>query len=239
MPGSYCCCLFALGTSLLLGCSTSEPGTKTPTGPRVIRVAIASDLQFVMEELRTRFQKLHPEMRLQITSGSSGTLYSQLTQQAPFDLFLAADVGYAEKLVDQGLTTGPAFHYAQGQLVIWARRESALDLDQQGMQVLVDPAVQKIALANPEHAPYGRAARAAIQAAGFEVQVESKLVLGENVAQAAQFVVTGGADVGLIALSLAQSPGEWPVGSGPGQAVPSVAAGGRDSQMGGRPGCRA
>src|SRR5439155_21360664 len=124
-----------------------------------------------------------------------------------FDLFFSADMEYPRRLIEQGLALPEsAFLYGIGHLVVWVPRDSSLDVERLGLQALLDPSVRKIALANPKHAPYGRAAEAALKPAGLYDKVQARLVYGENVAQTAQFVETGSADVGLIALSLALAP---------------------------------
>lgn len=180
---------------------SSEP----PAGEN-IRVAAASDLRFAMEEILTEFHRLHPEIQVEVTYGSSGNFYTQLSNQAPFCVYLSADIDYPRKLIEQGLAEKETeFAYGIGHLVVWIPNESKLDIER-GMELLSDPAVRKIAIANPKHAPYGRAAEAALKKSGHYEQVESRLVLGDSISQTAQFVQTGAADVGLIALSLALSP---------------------------------
>jgi molybdate transport system substrate-binding protein len=171
-----------------------------------VRVAAAADLNFAMAELSSRFESA-TGTKIYVTYGSSGNFFTQLQNGAPFDLFFSADIDYPRKLEAAGLAE-PAtlYQYAVGRIVIWAPRESNLDVAKLGWQVLLDPRVQKIAIANPEHAPYGRAAVAAMQKAGIYDQVKPKLVFGENISQAAQFVQSGNAQAGIVALSLAISP---------------------------------
>ncbi len=172
-----------------------------------VRVAAAADLKFAFEELITAFAQQHPEIEVQVTYGSSGNFYAQLLQQAPFDLYFSADVTYAHKLVEAGRADpGSLSIYAIGQIVIWVPQDSTIDVERLGAQALLDPAVQKIAIANPQHAPYGRAAESALRSLGVYSAVESRLVFGENIAQAAQYVESGAADVGILALSLALAP---------------------------------
>ena len=153
-----------------------------------------------------QFQKEHPGIHCEATFGSSGSLFAQLTQRAPFDLFLSADVAYTRTLEDQGLILPESrFSYAMGHLVLWAPQNSPLNLEM-GLKCLESSEIRKIAIANPEVAPYGRAAVAALKSSNLYEPVQSRLVLGENLAQAAQFVQSGGADVGLLSLSLALAP---------------------------------
>ncbi len=193
-----------LGIGWMLGCHTPSPPHQEPV---TLRIAAASDLKFALEEILDDFRRSYPEIEVQTTLGSSGSLFAQLTHGAPFDMFLSADSDYPNKLVETGNAIRETeFRYARGYVVLWVKRESPLDLEAGGIRVLEDSRVRKIALANPMHAPYGRAARAALQHYGLFESLEPKLVFGENVAQAAQFVDTSAADAGLIALSVALSP---------------------------------
>jgi molybdate transport system substrate-binding protein len=171
-----------------------------------LRVAAASDLNLAMQDLTAQFEK-QTGHKVEVTFGSSGNFFSQLQNGAPFDLFFSADIDYPRKLEAAGLTEpGSLYQYAVGQIVIWLPADAKVDVTKQGWNALLDPSVQKIAIANPEHAPYGRAAIAALQKAGVYEQVRSKLVFGENISQAAQFVQSGSAQAGIIAISLAVSP---------------------------------
>ena len=170
-----------------------------------ITVAAASDLQFALQEVKARFEK-NTGTRVNVVFGSSGNFFTQIQNGAPFDLFFSADIEYPQKLEAAGLTEpGTLYEYAVGKLVLWAPKDSQLDLSS-GLQVLVDPRVKKIAIANPEHAPYGRAAVAALRHEGIYDKVADRLVLGENISQTASFVVSGSADIGIVALSLALAP---------------------------------
>jgi molybdate transport system substrate-binding protein len=169
-------------------------------------VAAAADLNVALGDLITKFGALH-DVDVSVSYGSSGTFYAQLLNQAPFDLFLSADVAYPNQLASRGLTLPQSeFTYAIGRLVLWAPSSSPLDVEHDGLQALTRASIAHVAVANPEHAPYGRAAVAAMQAAGVYDRVQPKLVLGENVAQAMQFVQSGAADAGIVALSLALAP---------------------------------
>jgi molybdate transport system substrate-binding protein len=170
-----------------------------------LTVAAAADLQFAMFDLGARFQK-DSGTSVKLLYGSSGNFAQQIQNGAPFDMFFSANLDYAKQLEGAGLTEPGSFYgYAKGRLVIWVPNESKLNLAK-GLKTLLDPAVKKIAIANPEHAPYGKAAVAAMQEEKVYDQVKDKLVLGENISQTASFVTSGGADVGLVALSLALSP---------------------------------
>ena len=170
---------------------------------RTLTIAAAADLNFAMEQIAREFRAAHPEVALQINYGSSGTFYTQLHNRAPFDVFLSADVEYPRKLASEGIGVADSvFIYAVGRIAVWVPAGSPLD----PATALRDPSVRHVAIANPRHAPYGRAAEAALRSLGLYDTVEKKLVLGENIAQTMQFVESGAADVGVIALSLAMAP---------------------------------
>jgi len=170
-----------------------------------ITIAAASDLNFVFRELVDEYEKSTGD-RVRLSLGSSGNFYAQIQNGAPFDLYFSADIAYPRKLEEAGLTVpGSLYPYAIGRIVLWASKESHLDLSK-GLEILREPTIRKIAIANPKHAPYGRAAVAAMEYFKVYDLVKDKLVLGENISQAAQFVESGAADVGIIALSLALAP---------------------------------
>ena len=174
---------------------------------REIIVAAASDLKFAMDELAADFQKGHPDVSVRVSYGSSGNFFAQLSQKAPFDLFFSADAQYPRRLEAEGHALADSvFLYAVGRLVVWVPRSLPVDLEKAGLKALLEPNIKKVAIANPRHAPYGRAAEAALKHAGLYASVQPKLVFGENVAQAAQFAESGAADAGLIAYSLALAP---------------------------------
>jgi molybdate transport system substrate-binding protein len=199
--------LALVATSAVTGCARPGKEAATDGGSRVVSVAAAADLRFALDDVLTPFRSSHPDIQVRVTYGSSGNFFAQLNNRAPFDLFLSADMDYPRRLIDQGLADpDSAFVYAVGHLVVWVPRHSALDVGRLGRRALLEPSVRKIAIANPRHAPYGRAAEAALKTAGLYDKVQERLVYGENVAQTAQFVQTGAADVGIIALSLALAP---------------------------------
>ena len=169
-------------------------------------MAAAADLNAALSDLIARFGGSH-DVDVSVSYGSSGTFYAQLLNQAPFDLFLSADVDYPNQLAARGLTLPQSeFTYAIGRLALWAPASSPLDLEREGLQALTQASVAHIAIANPAHAPYGRAAVAAMRSAGVYERAQPKLVLGENVAQAMQFVQSGAADAGLVAMALTVAP---------------------------------
>ncbi len=170
-----------------------------------ITVAAAADLTFAFKDLAAKFQGETGDTA-KLSFGSSGNFFSQIQNGAPYDLFFSADISYAKKLEAAGLTEpGTLYEYAVGKIVLWVPNGSKLDVSK-GLQVLADPAVHKIAIANPDHAPYGRAAVAAMKHDGIYDQVKGKIVLGENISQTAQFVQSGNAEIGIVALSLALAP---------------------------------
>jgi molybdate transport system substrate-binding protein len=176
-----------------------------PLRAQEIRVAVAADLKFALDDLSSEYHK-QTGITVAPTYGSSGNFFMQLQNGAPFDVFLSADVDYPRKLESSGFAEpGTFLQFATGRIVLWARPDSSLDLSR-GWRALLDPSVKNIAIANPQHAPYGRAAIAALRYAGIYEQVQTKLVYGENISQTAQFVQSGNAEAGIIALSLALSP---------------------------------
>jgi molybdate transport system substrate-binding protein len=170
-----------------------------------LNIAAASDLSFAMKELAASYEKQTGTV-VKVTLGSSGNFFTQIQNGAPFDLFFSADIDYPRKLEAAGLgEPGTLYQYATGKIVVWVPAGSKLDVSK-GLAVLTDPSVRKIAIANPKHAPYGRAAVAAMTKQGIYDKMTDKLVFGENISQTAQFVESGNADVGIIALSLALAP---------------------------------
>ncbi|HEY1470786.1 MAG TPA: molybdate ABC transporter substrate-binding protein [Candidatus Acidoferrum sp.] len=186
----------------LVGLLLSAPALRA----QAVRVAAASDLQFAMDDLASRYQR-QTGQKVAVTYGSSGNFYAQIQSGVPFDVFFSADTRYAQKLIEAHLAVPDSLViYARGQIVLWAPADAHLNLSGTGFTALRDPRIQKIAIANPDHAPYGRAAVATLRHAGLYEQLKSKLVYGENISQAAQFAQSGSAQVGILALSLALSP---------------------------------
>jgi molybdate transport system substrate-binding protein len=171
-----------------------------------ISVAAAADLTFVLDEIAKEYES-QTHNKVKIVYGSSGNFFSQIQNGAPFDVFLSADLEYPHKLQTAGLVEpGTLYRYAIGEIALWCPANLSFDLKNRNWNALRDPRVQKIAMANPAHAPYGRAALAALQKSGIYSEIRPKLVYGENISQAAQFVQSGNAQVGIVALSLALSP---------------------------------
>lgn len=165
-----------------------------------ITIAAAADLKFALEEIVAVFKRAHPGDEVETIYGSSGKFHTQIQQGAPFDLFFSADIAYPRLLEKEGLTAFPTRPYAFGRIVLWS---ASRDASRMTLADLADPAIRKIAIANPKHAPYGKRAEEALRAAGLWQKLEGRLVMGENIAQTAQYVQTGNAEVGIIALSLA------------------------------------
>ena len=177
------------------------------TRPVPLRIAAAADLRYALEDIVKAFRQRHAEVRIEPAYGSSGMFYEQLTNRAPFDLFLLADVQYPRKLSEQGLILpGSEFTYADGRIVLWTSAASGVDVERLGIDALRQPAVHHIAIANPPHAPYGRAAEAALRSLGLYDALKHKLVIGRDIAQTFQMAESGAAEVGIVALSLALAP---------------------------------
>lgn len=178
-----------------------------PAAPQKITVAAAADLQFALPEIIRQFQAANPRLEVSTVYGSSGNFYSQIRNGAPFDVFLSADSQYPEKLVKEGLAIGnSSVSYATGRIVVWVPSNSPLDLDHLQIRALEADSVKHVAIANPQHAPYGRAAEAALHSLGVYDRIAPKLVVGENIAQTFEFVQSGAAEAGIVALSLATAP---------------------------------
>jgi molybdate transport system substrate-binding protein len=170
-----------------------------------VLVAAASDLSFPIKEIINRFE-LSTRHTVKLTLGSSGSFQALIVNGAPFDVYLSADVDYVRQLDRSGLVEpNTVYVYAEGRIVIWVRNGSPIDVQRQGIDSLLNPAAKHIAIANPDVAPYGRAAAAALRHFNVYDRVAPRLVLGENIAQTAQFVSTGAADIGIIAHSIALS----------------------------------
>jgi molybdate transport system substrate-binding protein len=171
-----------------------------------ITVAAAADMTAALPQLVDAYTKKTGQA-LRLSFGASGNLTNQIRNGAPFDVFFSADEQYPQQLIAEGLASKDTlYRYAVGRLVLWVPADSPLDLSKLGIKALLDPSVKKVSIANPATAPYGGAAEAALRHFGIYDQVSSRLVLGENVSQAAQFVESGNAQAGLIALSHALAP---------------------------------
>jgi len=170
--------------------------------PNKIRIVAASDLKFALDSLASIFRE-NTQGTVEITYGSSGKFFEQLSNGAPFDIFFSADISYPKQLQEKKLTLSEIYPYGVGQIVLWSKK---IDPEKEGMKSLLQPFIKKIAIANPAHAPYGKRAEEALVYYKILDVVKEKLVFGENISQTAQFVTAGAADIGIVALSLALSP---------------------------------
>jgi molybdate transport system substrate-binding protein len=211
----------------ILVCSPSRSWAQQKNSPELL-VAAAADLSSALKDLGNRFEN-QTGVKLRLSFGASGALTQQVENGAPFDLFLSADMDYPRQLIAAGDADAASLYpYAVGKLVLWVTADSPHDVEHKGISILLDPAVKKIAIANPQHAPYGRAAVAALKHEGLYDRVSNRLVLGENVAQAAQFVESGNAQAGFIALAHAVAPeirGKGRYWEVPAQDYPALAQG--------------
>jgi molybdate transport system substrate-binding protein len=190
-------CLAAVQPSLPQAAEKREP----------LRVAAAADLKFALDEIATRYRQVRPGIEVNVSSGSSGLFFAQLSNGAPFDLFLSADAVYPRRLAEDGIALpGSEFPYAVGRIVLWVRKESPHAVETAGLGSLRAGSIRRIAIANPDHAPYGRAAEGALRKYGLYDEVRSKLVFGQNASQTLQFAQTGAADAAIVPLSLASAP---------------------------------
>jgi molybdate transport system substrate-binding protein len=173
-----------------------------------ITVAAAADLQFALPEVIRQFHAAYPQAEADVIYGSSGNFDTQIRSGAPFDMFLSADMQYPRRLAQEGYAVPDSlFTYGVGKIVIWAPSSSGIDVEHLQAGALEAAPVKHVAIANPRHAPYGRAAEAALRTLGVYDRVAPKLVLGENIAQTLGFVQSGAAQAGIVALSLALAPG--------------------------------
>ncbi len=169
---------------------------------QTVKVAAAGNLRYILDEIKAKYVALNPKTTITINLASSGTLFQQISNGAEFDIFMAADKTFPEKLKAQNVVVGDVKTYAFGKLVLWS---SSLDLTK-GIDVITTNAVNRIAIAKPEVAPYGNRAMECINFYGLMDKVKDKIVYADNIAQAAQFAQTGNAEVGFIALALAMAP---------------------------------
>lgn len=188
-------------------------GSPAEHPPSRVSVAAAANLVFALQALNAEFKRAAPGTALTVATGASGSLFAQIKNGAPFDVMLSADTDYPKELVTAGLAEASSLRvFASGRLVAWSLRS---DLDLSDLAAAVrNPAVKKIAVAQPKTAPYGRAAQAALEKLGVWREAQAKLVVGESISQTMQFVETGNADIGFVALSVTLAPqlqgkGRW------------------------------
>ena len=198
--------LFALGmvfAALSVRAAVDQPGANPVAESRHITVAAAADLHYAMDHVIADYRHDHPGDVIDVVYGASGQLLTQIEQGAPFELFFSADSDYPKQLTAHGDAGGQPVPYAVGRIVLWSA-----SIDMRGVQLadLAQPRFGRIAIANPQHAPYGKRAEQALRSAGVWDQLQQRLVYGENIAQTAQFAQSGNAQVGIIAQSLALDP---------------------------------
>jgi molybdate transport system substrate-binding protein len=190
---------------LLLAAMLVLAGVLRAAAAETVQIAAASDLVYCLDALNAGFKAVEPSVEVQVSTGSSGNFFAQIQHGAPYDVFLSADLRYPRELVAAGYADGATLTpYAIGRIVLWTTRPD-LDLST-GLGILRGNGVKRFAIANPDHAPYGRAAKQALERAALWEAVASRLVLGENISQTAQFIETGNADAGVVALSLVLAP---------------------------------
>jgi molybdate transport system substrate-binding protein len=204
--------MFAKHTSCLIAVAIVLASALTLLAPvsfgaeQELTIAAASDLNFAFKELVGEFEK-KTGTKVKLSLGSSGNFFSQIQNGAPFDAYFSADIRYPQKLEESGhAVSGTLYRYAVGRIVVWAPKSSRIMVEQGGIEALLDPSIHKIAIANPKHAPYGRAAVSTMEHFKIYDRVKDKLVLGENISQTAQYIESGASDIGIIALALALAP---------------------------------
>jgi molybdate transport system substrate-binding protein len=211
----------------LLLAAISGSAQEKKSAPELV-VAAAADLSSALQEISDGYEK-KTGVKVKLSFGASGALTQQIQNGAPFDIFFSADMDYPRQLIAAGAAdSATLYQYAVGKLVLWVPEDSPLDVEHKGIQILLDPSVKKISIANPQHAPYGRAAAAALKHYGLFDQVADRLVLGENISQAAQFVESGNAEAGFVALAHAAAPsmkGKGKYWEVPAEAYPQLAQG--------------
>jgi len=167
-------------------------------------IAAASDLQYAFKEIKILCEKKYPTQTINFQFGSSGKALTQIQNGAPYDAYFAADMNYPKELKEKGFAVGDVKPYALGRVGLMTLKSSNIPIN--NLSILATDKIKKIAIANPEHAPYGQAAIAALKTLGLYDKVKHKFVMGENISQATQYVQTGAADVGIIAISIAKAP---------------------------------
>jgi molybdate transport system substrate-binding protein len=219
---------FVVPLTLCIVLGLTSGWAQQSAGSPEITVAAAADLSSALKDIADGYEK-KTGVKVKLSFGASGALAQQIHNGAPFDVFFSADMDYPKQLIASGEGDAASlYQYAVGKLVLWVPADSPLDVEHKGIQVLLDPAVKKIAVANPQHAPYGRAAVAALKHYNLYDHVADRLVLGENVSQAAQFAESGNAQAGFVALAHAVAPSMkgrgkfWEV---PAEAYPPLAQG--------------
>ncbi len=187
----------------LATCATLALVLIAPARAEKLTIAAAADLKFAMAEVVDKFRANRPGDQIEVIYGSSGKFFTQIKNGAPFDMYFSADIGFPQELEKSGLTAGTTRPYAIGRIVLWSMKP---ELGRLALKDLPRAPIRRFAIANPQHAPYGLRAKEAMEHQGVWTAMEKKLVMGENIAHTAQFVDTGAADAGIIALALVLSP---------------------------------
>ncbi|MCX5876696.1 MAG: molybdate ABC transporter substrate-binding protein [Deltaproteobacteria bacterium] len=175
----------------------------SPAYAEKITIAAAADMKYAMKDIVAAFQQTVPKDTVEVVYGSSGHAFTQIQQGAPYDLYFAADINYPRELGQKGFAATEPKLYAIGRITLWSSSRNATTMS---LKSLLAQDIEHVAIANPKHAPYGKRAEEALRASGLWEKVEPKLVYGENIVQTAQFVQSGNAQVGIIALSLVLNP---------------------------------
>ncbi len=173
-------------------------GPKNESSSQALSIFAAASVRPAMEELQSSFEMSHPDIKLGVVYGSTGKAYAQIINDTPYEMLFAADMETPQKLIESGHASGKEVVYGTGRIAIWQRKGGTIEI-RNGISSLKDPGVKSIAIANPEVAPYGRAAREALQKYGLWDSLKSRMVLGENLSQAAHFASSGSADLAIIA----------------------------------------
>jgi len=178
--------------------------TVTSAWAQSLTIVAAASLRFAMEDVTKEFEQRYSDSKIDIVFSSSGKAYAQITNGAPYEIFFSADMNYPERLHSEGYTLDSVQQYAIGRLVIWQRQGGPVDLNK-GIAGIDNPAIQRLAIANPELAPYGAAAKEAVIKQDLWEKLAPRLVMGENISQTAHFAASGAAQAGLVAYALALS----------------------------------
>ena len=169
-----------------------------------IKIVAASDLIYALNDIKKAYLATHPNSKISISFGSSGKAYTQILHSAPYDIYFSANMDYVERLYKRGLTIGKPKVYAYGRIGLWIPLSKGIDA-KGGINTLLNPNIKKISIANPKHAPYGKAAKEALESQNIYNKIKNKLIFGENVSQAVQFAISGACDAVVAPLSLAIS----------------------------------
>ncbi|GAB4290592.1 MAG: molybdate ABC transporter substrate-binding protein [Thiohalomonadaceae bacterium] len=187
----------------LSACAALALAMIAPAQAEKLTIAAAADLKYAMADVVEQFRATRPDDQIEVIYGSSGKFFTQIKNGAPFDMYFSADIEYPRTLEKEGLASGATQPYAIGRIVLWSLKP---ELAKTPLKALPQAAIRKFAIANPQHAPYGLRAKEAMEHQGVWAAMEPKLVMGENIAHTAQFIDTGAAEAGVVALALVLSP---------------------------------